>query len=123
MVDIKSLEHTFKFILCQEFTSVHGSQEPLTVGDSSILVFIGHLDKTVNLTLIKVVAINHTVTLKQFLFGKSSRTISIELIESFIKLLSFLLSHEVLDHETKGGLLQFITRIELPEIIKSSMDL
>jgi hypothetical protein len=61
--------------------------------------------------------------LKQFLFGKSSRTISIELIESFIKLLSFLLSHEVLDHETKGGLLQFITRIELPEIIKSSMDL
>ena len=57
----------------------------------------------------KVVAIDFSIAFNKFVLRKTTRAILIKLSESIRELLSFLLSHEVLDHKTKGGLFDLVS--------------
>ena len=81
MVSIESLESSFKFLVSYDFLSIHGGHQPFTVADDTILVFIGHIQESIDLALVKVIAVYHPVTFNEFLFGESATAISVKDIE------------------------------------------
>lgn len=109
--------------MCKYLLSINCCHQPFAVADYSIIVLISHVQEGIDLTLVEVVAVDHAVSLYQLGFVKLTTAVFVEQVEGVLKLLSLFLSHKVLDHETEGGLLNLVTRVKLPEVVKSTMKL